>query len=82
MTITVLYFAMARDLVGHDAETLTLPAEVDSIDKLSRWLEQRHDGLRGRMSSIRLARNECFASASEPVTDGDVIALIPPVSGG
>lgn len=82
MTITVLYFAMARDLVGHDSETISLPSEVDSIDKLARWLEGRHDGLRGRMSSIRLARNEVFATASEPVLDGDVIALIPPVSGG
>ena len=32
--------------------------------------------------SIVLARNQQFASRTEPVTDGDEVALLPPVSGG
>jgi molybdopterin synthase catalytic subunit len=32
--------------------------------------------------SIALARNQCFAGASERIADGDEIALLPPVSGG
>jgi molybdopterin converting factor small subunit len=31
---------------------------------------------------VRIARNEAFAGDDEPVQDGDVVALIPPVAGG
>jgi molybdopterin converting factor small subunit len=31
---------------------------------------------------VRLARNEEFARDEDPISDGDVIALIPPVAGG
>jgi molybdopterin converting factor small subunit len=34
------------------------------------------------MKSVRLARNEEFAVGTEPLEEGDVIALIPPVAGG
>ncbi len=34
------------------------------------------------MSHIRFARNEEFARLADAITDGDVVALIPPVAGG
>src|SRR5208283_2291985 len=38
--------------------------------------------LRGMERSILLARNREFVRASDPVAEGDEIALLPPVSGG
>lgn len=82
MKITVLYFAAVRDLAGADEESIDVPADVRTIADLSRYLATRHPSLQGRLSSVRLARNEVFATNDEVIAEGDVIALIPPVAGG
>lgn len=82
MTTTVLYFAAVRDLVGRDEERLDLPASVTTVGELATFLAGIYPELAGRLDAVRFARNEVFASASEHLADGDVIALIPPVSGG
>ena len=45
-------------------------------------LEQRHAALRGRLQAVRVAVNEEFVELSSDLHAGDVVALIPPVSGG
>ena len=82
MTITVLYFAAVRDLVGKDEEPLTLPPGVNTIATLAAHLAVVHPPLEGRLGYVRFARNEEFAQPGDPITDGDTIALIPPVAGG
>ena len=82
MTITVLYFAAVRDLVGRDEERLELPAGVATIGALAAHLSAVHPPLEGRLSYVRFARNEELANVSDAVLDGDTIALIPPVAGG
>lgn len=82
MTVTVLYFAAVRDLVGTDEERLELPAGVATVEALAAHLVDRHPALAGRLGYVRFARNEEFASLAEAVADGDTIALIPPVAGG
>jgi molybdopterin converting factor subunit 1 len=82
MRITVLYFAAVRDLVGTGEETLTLTSASPTIAELARVLAERHRELEGRLDAVRFARNETFAANDEPIADGDVVALIPPVSGG
>ena len=81
-TITVLYFAAVRDLVGRDEERIALPPEVTSVGALARLLASRHPALAGRLASVRFACNESFTTDAGPLADGDVIALIPPVAGG
>jgi molybdopterin converting factor subunit 1 len=82
MTITLLYFAAVRELVGTDEEQLALPVGVMTIAELSAFLEQHRPALAGRLGAVRFARNETFAASDEPLEDGDVVALIPPVAGG
>lgn len=82
MTITVLYFAAVRDLVGRDEERMDLPTGVGTIEALAAHLTAVHPPLAGRLGYVRFARNEELANASDPVVDGDTIALIPPVAGG
>jgi sulfur-carrier protein len=82
MKIKLLYFAAVREIVGKDEEEIDLPASVSNIGELSAHLPTIHASLAGRLSSVRLARNETFAMNDEPLEDGDVIALIPPVAGG
>jgi len=80
--VTVLYFAAVRDLVGKDEEVLTLPDGVASIAAVGDHLSRLHLALEGRLGYVRFARNEEFAQPTDPIADGDVIALIPPVAGG
>ncbi len=82
MKIEILYFAAVRDLAGIDAETLTLPAGVATIDALCTHLQRVRPTLDGRLGHVRFARNEEFARGDDAIADGDVIALIPPVAGG
>lgn len=82
MKIRVLYFAAVREIVGKDEEEIDLPTSVSSIGDLAAHLPTVHSSLVGRLSSVRLARNETFATNDERLEEGDVIALIPPVAGG
>lgn len=82
MTITLLYFAAVRELVGTDEERLDVPAGVTTIAELAAFLEQHRPALAGRLGAVRFARNETFATSAEGIAEGDVIALIPPVAGG
>lgn len=86
MRVRVLYFAAVRDLAGRAEESVELPDGVRTIGALARWLEGHVPALAGRVhgesAHVRIARNEAFAVADEPIAEGDVIALIPPVAGG
>ena len=82
MTLTVLYFASARDLAGTSEEKLELPEAAYTLRQLTAHLIARHPALGGAIDRMRVARNEAFAELDESTVDGDVIALIPPVSGG
>jgi molybdopterin synthase sulfur carrier subunit len=82
MRAKVLYFAAVRDLVGVDEEDVELPPDVTTVRAFVAWLEANRAPLRGRMASVRIARNEAFAAADDAIAAGDVLALIPPVAGG
>lgn len=79
--ITVLYFAALRDLAGSSEERVVLPGPSDVTALLSE-LEQRHPSLKGRLEGVRVAINEEFRERTSALSAGDVVALIPPVSGG
>jgi molybdopterin converting factor subunit 1 len=80
--VTVLYFAALRDLVESSEEALELEASELSVAALLSRLQQKHAGLKGRLEAVRVAVNEEFVEATASVGHGDVVALIPPVSGG
>lgn len=80
MTLTILYFAAVRELVGTGEERVDFAG--GTVADLATFLQQHRPALAGRLGSVRFARNEEFAHSGDAVTDGDVIALIPPVAGG
>jgi sulfur-carrier protein len=81
-TITLLYFAAVRDAVGKSEEELTLPRAVTTVAEVSAMLEARYPALSGRLAAVRFAVNEEFADGATKLTSGDVVAVLPPVSGG
>jgi molybdopterin synthase sulfur carrier subunit len=82
MTLRVLYFAGLRDALGIAEETLEVSSDVRTVAGLADHLAARHRPYAERRAHVRIARNESFAEPSEPLADGDVVALIPPVAGG
>ena len=81
VVITVLLFGQAREWVGSSTLELTLdaPATVDSMFDI---LKSQHPQLAGMERSMLFAVNEEYASTSAPLSDGDRVAVLPPVSGG
>lgn len=82
MSLRVFYFAGLRDALGVEEETLDLPDGVRTVRALADHLAARHPAYGERRAHVRIARNEAFAADDDPVADGDVVALIPPVAGG
>ena len=81
MRIQVLHFASAREAAGCASETLDL-AEGTTVAGLRSLLWTRHPRLASAAATIRFAVGERFAPETQPLEPGDVVALIPPVSGG
>ncbi len=82
VAVQVLYFAALRDLAGTNEERVSLTATHVSVAELLALIEERHGPLRGRLQSVRVAVDEEFAELSRELRGGEVVALIPPVSGG
>lgn len=74
----IMFFAHLRDAVGE--EFLLLNAVGKTIADLKVEVASTY-GLQ-KMDSVMVAINEEFATNEEIIQDGDVIAFIPPVSGG
>ena len=81
-SVRVLYFAALRDLAGTSEERVDLTAPPLSVGALLAALEGRHAELRGRLGSVRVAVNEEFTELATLLRGGEIVALIPPVSGG
>ena len=82
MTLEVLYFANLRELLGKERESVELPASSATLNDLLALLAREHRELENHLTSIRFAVNEEFRDVTATLASGDVIALIPPVSGG
>jgi molybdopterin converting factor subunit 1 len=81
-SVSVLYFAALRDLSGVAEEQVSLDAPGGDVSALLLALQTRHAALAGRLASVRVAVNEEFVETSTRLSGGEVVALIPPVSGG
>jgi molybdopterin synthase sulfur carrier subunit len=81
----ILYFALLRERVGIAEETVSPPAEVQSVADLVAWLRHRSPGHESALSNpalVRVAVNQDYADPSQTVRTGDEVAFFPPVTGG
>src|ERR1700748_2991040 len=79
--IRVLFFGVIRDVVGLREDTLDLPAG-GRLGCVFVQYAAPFPRLRDMASSTVLALNQQFSSPAAPLTEGDEVALLPPVSGG
>ncbi|MEO6836335.1 MAG: MoaD/ThiS family protein [Candidatus Tumulicola sp.] len=81
MQIRVLAFARMRELLGAPERTLDLAAGMRVRDAWSA-LAKLFPALDELAGSTRIARNGRVGAADDLLTDGDELALLPPVGGG
>lgn len=81
MRVEVLFPGPARDAAGVEQLELALPDQSLASDVRSMLME-RNDRLAALLPASRLAVNNAFAREDQPLRDGDVVAVIAPVSGG
>lgn len=85
MTVTLRYFAWVRERVGKTDETLALPPEVDSVERLIAWLSGRGEEYAYAFENptvIRAAIDRKHVPAQTSIAGAREIAFFPPMTGG
>lgn len=81
MTVTVRLFSVLCRAAGESEFPMQLPEGATAADAVRQALME-HSGLQPFQHSLLLAVNEQWSPAERPLREGDVLALMPPVSGG
>lgn len=74
----ILFFAHLRDVIGQD--TIEMDAKGITVAELKTQISAKYEAL--NLENVMTAINEEFASDDEVIQEGNLIAFIPPVSGG
>ena len=80
MKVTVRFFASLKEEVGLEKEELEL-GEGPAITDLLEALREAHPILRGNEKFL-IAVNGIRSKTDQRLEEGDIVALLPPVSGG
>jgi molybdopterin converting factor small subunit len=79
--VKVLYFQSLRKIAGLEGEDLVIPGPSTVADLMAH-LGHLHPALTPLVSSILIAVNERHAKPVDALKCGDIVALMPPFSGG
>lgn len=81
--VRIKLFAMLRDKAGTENIDLPLP-EGGRVSDMVDVIIEKYPGLREPFSSrnVLVVVNQRYASVDTELSDGDELALLPPVSGG
>ena len=80
IAVRVRFFARLRELAGTETEVLHVSAGATLADAYAAE-RAKHPAL-PELQGVRGAVNQEFADWNSPISDGDEVAFIPPVSGG
>lgn len=80
MRVRTLLFATYRDVAGTDQIEVDLPTGSTAGDLVERL--RARPGLERLPAEPALAVNQEYAPLSTQLSDGDEVALLPPVAGG
>jgi molybdopterin converting factor subunit 1 len=81
LRVNVLFFGRVRELTGMSEDAIEMPSGATLADLFDRYAA-RFPQLTGFRGSLVASRNEEFAAWETPLSAGDDVAFLPPVSGG
>jgi molybdopterin synthase catalytic subunit len=81
MTVTIRLFASFREAVGASAVSLEL-GEAPRVGELLKKLRASYPRLGPSLDSALVAVNLEYVGPDFQLTEGDEVAIIPPLSGG
>ena len=81
MRVSVRLFAVVAEAAGERSLALDLPAGATAGD-VRDAVAARFPRAAVACARVALAVNASYAPPEQPLSDGDEVALIPPVSGG
>lgn len=80
MKCNILLFGIAADIVGSNELTIDI-AENTTINSLKTTLIDTYSGFKN-VHQFAIAVNESYANDQTMIQANDIVAIIPPVSGG
>lgn len=80
MKVQILFFGITTDLLGFSNLELEV-TEASTVVNLKRLLKEKYPQLKN-MASYAIAVNESYAANDLVLNENDIVAIIPPVSGG
>ncbi len=81
----LIYFAWVRERIGKTEEDVDLPAHVETVSDLLKWLKHRGEEYENALRHpevIRVAINQEHVDHGERLAGAHEIALFPPMTGG
>jgi len=81
LRVTLTLFASLREAAGAEEIPLELP-DGSTLGDVWPLLAERFPSIAGMGPSLAWAVNHTYAKPSQPLSDGDLVAALPPVSGG
>jgi molybdopterin converting factor subunit 1 len=81
MKVEVLYFAVLRERIRLDQETVELPAGASVADARAA-IAARHPSVAAFLGQVQIAVNRAIAGDASTLREGDELAFLPPVAGG
>ena len=81
MSVTVKFFAIARDIIGRSEKVVVLPLESTASAVIDALVAE-NPTMGEWKNHLRIAVNSQYVSLEHRLHDQDEVAIIPPVSGG
>lgn len=81
MKVTIRLFASFREVAGKSEDVLEVPPGT-TVGQLWTKLQEDHPRLRPWGGVSAFALNGTYTRPAAPLSNGDEVAFIPPVSGG
>jgi len=80
MTVNTLFFGIVMDITGERKISFDLQKEI-TIREFQEYLLKKYPGLTD-IKIFAFAVNESYVKDDHQIQENDVVAVIPPVSGG
>ncbi len=76
--IKLLFFAQLQEEIGQ--ESIWIEGDHYTVEQLKEYVQSEYPKI--HLQQVFVAINEEFSMDSDSVKDGDIVAFLPPVSGG